>query len=110
MRTGALHRSAALSPTRAIGRERPASSATGPGRPGPANQDSANQGSVSCDQAAPAVRRHDVEAFGGTAEPTLVDVLNEPIVRTMMRRDGVALATLQRVMGEARLVVVGDPD
>jgi len=100
MRTGALHRSVLTPPTRTTSRERHGVSGAGAARHDPA----ANQ-----DDAAPAQGRHDVEAFGGTAEPTLVDVLNEPIVRTIMRRDGVALSALQRVMGDARLMADNTP-
>lgn len=45
--------------------------------------------------------RHDVDAFGGSAEPAMVDVLNEPIVLSLMRRDGVPMESLQRVIGDA---------
>ncbi len=103
MKTGALHHPTSTPPARMSNTDRHGLSGPGSVRQDPANQqDTANQDTAAPN--APAARRHDVDAFGGTAEPALVDILNEPIVRTMMRRDGVALATLQRVMGDARLV------
>ncbi|WP_299440541.1 hypothetical protein [uncultured Rhodospira sp.] len=53
-----------------------------------------------------AVERHDVDSFAGNAEPTIVDVLNEPIVHTMMRRDGVEMDSLQHLLHEAETVLL----
>jgi len=50
--------------------------------------------------------RHDAESFAGNAEPTMVDVLNEPIVHTMMRRDGVEMESLQHLLHEAETVLL----
>lgn len=95
MKTNALHRPAEAAPQRAAARDSRGLSETRL-----SHHDAANQ-----DEAHPAQRRHDVEAFGGTAEPTLVDVLNEPIVATIMHCDGVALTALQGFMGHARAAV-----
>ncbi|KAA5607401.1 hypothetical protein F1188_01145 [Roseospira marina] len=54
--------------------------------------------------------RNDVDAFGGNAEPAMVDVLNEPIVRTVMRRDGVAMDSLQAILRDAERSVTRRPD
>jgi len=50
-----------------------------------------------------------VDAFEGNAEPAMVDVLNEPIVRSMMCRDGVAMDTLQAILRKAEGVVALRP-
>ena len=42
--------------------------------------------------------RHDAAAFAGTREPSLVEVLNDPIVRSMMNRDGVPMDALQGLL------------
>lgn len=42
--------------------------------------------------------RHDAAAFAGTREPSLVEVLNDPIVLSMMRRDGVPMDSLQGLL------------
>lgn len=52
--------------------------------------------------------RHDVETYAGTAEPSMVDVLNEPIVRIMMSRDGVDMDALQRVLHQAETLLHAD--
>jgi len=53
--------------------------------------------------------RHDVDAFEGNAEPAMVDVLNEPIVRSVMYRDGVAMDTLQAILRKAESLVALRP-
>ncbi len=42
--------------------------------------------------------RHDAAAFAGTREPSLVEVLNDPIVRSVMTRDGVPMDSLQGLL------------
>lgn len=42
--------------------------------------------------------RHDAAAFAGTREPSLVEVLNDPIVRSVMIRDGVPMDSLQGLL------------
>jgi len=72
------------------------------------------RGTDSCDEGqtnrAPRVTgrggvRHDAAAFAGTREPSLVEVLNDPIVRCMMRRDGVPLDSLQGLLRRIRQVL-----
>ncbi|SDE56365.1 hypothetical protein SAMN05421720_10886 [Rhodospira trueperi] len=45
--------------------------------------------------------RHDVDSFAGNAEPAMTDVLNEPIILTLMRHDGVDMDSLQHLIHEA---------
>lgn len=95
MKTGALKRDVERDHTtrQGFGEGRPASLLTGGTGPSAESQDSGGH-----------VRgpfRHDIEAFGGNAEPAMVDVLNEPIVHTMMRRDGVAMDALQALLSKA---------
>ncbi|MQX37843.1 hypothetical protein GHC57_15085 [Roseospira navarrensis] len=40
----------------------------------------------------------------------MVDVLNEPIVRTVMRRDGVGMEALQTLLRRAERLVTRRPD
>lgn len=40
--------------------------------------------------------------FMGNAEPPLDEVMDDPIVRGLMARDGVALASLQSLISEVR--------
>lgn|GEM_PF-2677526 len=42
--------------------------------------------------------RHDAAAFAGNREPSLVEVLNDPIVRSVMTRDGVPMDMLQGLL------------
>jgi hypothetical protein len=99
MKTGALKRDAERERTarKGFGEGRPASLLTGGSGPSEGSQESGGH-----------VRgpfRHDVEAFGGNAEPAMVDVLNEPIVHSMMRRDGVAMDALQDLLRRAEASV-----
>lgn len=45
--------------------------------------------------------RHDADSFSGNAEPAMMDVLNEPIIHTIMRHDGVDMDSLQHLIHEA---------
>ncbi|SDE68042.1 hypothetical protein [Rhodospira trueperi] len=49
-----------------------------------------------------AMKRHDTETFGGTAEPAVTNVLNDPLIHSMMHRDGVPLESLQALIRDAR--------
>jgi len=69
------------------------------GRLAPRGSNDDSEGSVVPGRAS---TRKDVAAFAGTREPSLVDVLNDPIVRLVMTRDGVPMDTLQ---GLVRTVV-----
>jgi hypothetical protein len=42
--------------------------------------------------------RHDADSFAGNAEPAMTDVLNEPIILTLMRHDGVEMDSLQHLI------------
>ncbi|MBB4284876.1 hypothetical protein [Roseospira goensis] len=99
MKTGAMQRTVAHRPSHqnpAVQGATVAPKAVGVTR-------SAGDGPTAANAAVPArgTARHDVETFAGNAEPALVDVLNEPIVHTMMRRDGVAMASLQSLLHDA---------
>ncbi|SDG65155.1 hypothetical protein [Roseospirillum parvum] len=52
--------------------------------------------------ARPAADRPDADLYAGNHEPTLNEVLNDPIVRRRMASDGVAVVSVEAVIREAR--------
>lgn len=53
-------------------------------------------------EAGRAANRLAVETFGGTAEPSLLEVFGDPVVRVLMARDGVHAAALRGVIRDAQ--------
>lgn len=52
--------------------------------------------------AALAGSRPNAELYAGNREPTLTEVLNDPIVQRRMASDGVAVVSVEAVIREAR--------